>query len=94
MKVRPIHDKFGKHPNNLKYKKEISQKHYHPIDSIAFDRVELSGNGSSEKPSNQWLISHIRSLPDDLVNTRIRKLNDSFDTIDDCLAEKLISGDL
>lgn len=62
-----------------------------PIDAIAFDVVEYSGNEPEPAlvDTRSRLTDIVRKMPDKEVARRIKKYRDSFSTIDDALAEKV-----
>lgn len=61
-----------------------------PIDAITIDRVELSGEHPEISAEYEWLTTSIAGMSTVAVNRKMKNYLDSFPTIDDALAEKLI----
>ncbi len=78
---------FGK-SKRLKYR---SIKRNRPIDAVTFDAVELSGQ---KDESYSWLASYINEIPDTVIRERARAFRDSFESIEDFLADKLIIDEI
>ncbi len=81
------HMLFGK----SKRLKDRSFKRNRPIDAVAFDAVELSGQ---KDESYSWLVSYINKLPDTVIRERTKAYRDSFESIEDYLADKLIIDEI
>jgi hypothetical protein len=61
-----------------------------PIDAITLDRVELSGEHPEIAKEFEWLVSSIATMSSETVSRKMKNYLDSFPTIDDALAEKLV----
>jgi hypothetical protein len=61
-----------------------------PIDAITIDHVELSGEQPAIAAEYTWLTTTIAQMSDATVTRKMKKYIDSFPSIDDALAEKLI----
>lgn len=72
----------------LKYR---SIKPNRPIDAVTLDAVELSGQ---KIESYSWLASYINELPDTVIRERTKAFRDSFESIEDFLADKLIIDEI
>lgn len=57
------------------------------LDALTFDSLEIS---EQQKSSYSWLETYINNLPDTIVDERMKKFRDTFDSIEDYLAHKLI----
>lgn len=75
----------------VKHLRRLSSR---PIEAITLDRVELSGEQPEVLTEYAWLTSSIAAMNTESVNRKMKNFIDSFPTIDDALAEKLIFEEL
>ena len=65
-----------------------------PIEALTFDRLELSGVEPVKSDEYGWLTSAVTRMSDETVRRKMKKYRDSFPTIEDSLAEKIIMEEL
>lgn len=61
-----------------------------PVDAILIDRVELSGENPENSANYQWLTDSIARMSDESVARKMKQHRNSYPTIEDALAEKII----
>lgn len=61
-----------------------------PIDAVTFDLVDISGEEPDRVGEYQWLIAMVSTLSEKEVARKMKKYRDSFSTIDDAVAEKVM----
>jgi hypothetical protein len=60
-----------------------------PIDIIALDIIDVSGEKPKPADTQNWLTALVREMPEEEVARRMKKYRDSFPTIDEALVEKV-----
>lgn len=76
-------------------KGQSAKKNVHlPIDAVTISADAAPQTKHSPSDNYSWLNSYIKSLPEEEVMDRIKSVIHSFDTIEDCLAEKLLMEEL
>lgn len=60
-----------------------------PISAVTFDYLDLSKAASELQTDTTWLVSHITSLSDEEVASKMRTFINSIADIDDAVAEKV-----
>lgn len=94
--IDPIHN-LGYNANGhilsgkSKRLKARSIKRNRPLDALTFDAVELSGHNDE---SYSWLVSYINELPDTVIKERTKAFRNSFESIEDYIADKLIIDEI
>lgn len=63
-----------------------------PLHAVAFDRIDLSLDKSSD--DNTWLKDFINAMPEETVRERIREFVDFCPEVEEVLCEKLIMEEL
>ena len=71
-------------------RKYLQHQQVHPIDAITFDTFEPTKVVERKPDDYQWLAAMVRSMSDEEVSRRMRKIRSTYTTIDEALVDKLI----
>lgn len=61
-----------------------------PIDAVTFDVVDISGEEPDRVKEYQWLTVMVANISEKEVSRKMKEYRDSFPTIDDAVAEKVM----
>lgn len=65
-----------------------------PMDAVAFDSTPSGTGHNSRDCEKSWLETYVALIPDEDVKERMKKFTDSFESVDDCIIDKLIIEEL
>ncbi|MBN1576974.1 MAG: hypothetical protein JW913_10505 [Chitinispirillaceae bacterium] len=85
--VSPRHDGYL---HNRIFAKQRRRTFKQPVDAVTFDLVDLSGEELNRVGEYAWLTAIAATMSDKEVAIKMKKHRDSYPTIDDALADKII----
>ncbi|MBN1308377.1 MAG: hypothetical protein JXA18_10700 [Chitinispirillaceae bacterium] len=85
--VSPRHDGYL---HNRFLTKQPGRSFTQPVDAITFDLVDLSGEKPEQGREYAWLTAIAATMSEKEVARRAKKHRDSYPTVDDALADKII----
>lgn len=65
-----------------------------PIDAFTFDKVSFTEKASETSNTVDNLISYIKSMPEDVMRDRVKKMIRDYESLDDALIDKIIMEEL
>ena len=89
-RTQSLSQRFDGYLRNRLFSGERRRLFKQPIDAVTFDRVDLSGEEPDRVVEYKWLTARVSTMSDDEVARKMKEYRDSFPTIDDALAEKII----
>lgn len=89
-RTQPLSQKLEGYLRNPLFSRQWRRSFRQPIDAVTFDVVDISGEKPGRIDEYQWLKTLVSSMSEKEVERKMKDYRNSFTTIDDAVAEKII----